>query len=125
MVKQRYKNLPFYIFSISLDDFNTSKEEYIRQFETIREAFRSQGIESPIGIAIASYHPECIDSEDGNDSQIREAQQALCKKYSDLFIGPDTDKLNKALHRPDGVHFSHIGLDAHADGWVKAIKKVR
>ena len=24
MVKQRYKNLPFYIFSISLDDFNTS-----------------------------------------------------------------------------------------------------
>lgn len=104
---------------------NTSKEEYIRQFETIREAFRSQGIESPIGIAIASYHPECIDSEDGNDSQIREAQQALCKKYSDLFIGPDTDKLNKALHRPDGVHFSHIGLDAHADGWVKAIKKVR
>lgn len=74
---------------------------------------------------MASYHPDCIDSEEGNDSQIREAQQALCKKYKDLFIGPDTDRLNKALHRPDGVHFSRIGLDAHADGWVKAIKKVR
>ena len=52
-------------------------------------------------------------------------QTIFQKKYSDLFIGPDTDKLNKALHRPDGVHFSHIGLDAHADGWGKAIKKVR
>lgn len=102
---------------------NTSKEDYIKMFETIREVFRSRGINSPIGIAVASYHPMCISEGEGNDSNIREAQIELTKKYKDIFLGPDTDKLNKALHRADGVHFSEIGQEEHAEGWLKAIKK--
>ena len=102
---------------------NTSKENYIKMFETIRDVFRSRGIESPIGIAMASYHPYCITEDEGNDSEIRNAQKELAKKYDDVFEGPDTDKLNKLLHRGDGVHFSEIGQEEHAKGWLKAIKK--
>lgn len=35
---------------------NTPKEDYIRMFETIRDVFRSRGIQAPIVIAQASYH---------------------------------------------------------------------
>lgn len=45
------------------------------------------------------------------------------KKYDDIFEGPDTDKLNKAFQRGDGVHFSEKGQETHAAGWLKAIKK--
>ena len=47
----------------------------------------------------------------------------LAKKYDDIFEGPDTDKLNKAFQRGDGVHFSEKGQETHAAGWLKAIKK--
>lgn len=100
----------------------TSKEEYIRMFEMIRETFRTNGILCPIGIAVASYHPMCVESDKGNSREIREAQIELSKMYKDIFLGPDTDKLDKAYHRADGVHFSVIGLEEHANGWLKAIK---
>ena len=102
---------------------NTSKEDYIGMFETIRDVFRSRGVDSPIGVAIASYHPYCIGEDEGNDADIREAQAELAKKYDDIFAGPDTDKLNKAFHRADGVHFSEKGQEEHAEGWFRAIKK--
>lgn len=102
---------------------NTPKEDYIGMFETIRDVFRSRGINSPIGVAIASYHPYCIEENEGNDVDIREAQEELAKRYDDIFAGPDTDKLNKAFHRADGVHFSEKGQEEHAEGWFKAIKK--
>lgn len=102
---------------------NTSKEDYISMFETIRDVFRSRGVDSPIGVATASYHPYCIGEDEGNDADIREAQAELAKKYDDIFAGPDTDKLNKAFHRADGVHFSEKGQEEHAEGWFRAIKK--
>lgn len=102
---------------------NTSEENYIRMFETIREVFRSRGINSPIGVAVASYHPYCVNENEGNDPAIRNAQKKLAKKYDDIFEGPDTDKLNKAFQRGDGVHFSEKGQETHAAGWLKAIKK--
>lgn len=102
---------------------NTSEENYIYMFETIRDVFRSRGIDSPIGVAIASYHPYCVNENKGNDPAIRNAQKKLAKKYDDIFEGPDTDKLNKAFQRGDGVHFSEKGQEIHAEGWLKAIKK--
>ena len=92
-------------------------------FETIREVFRSRGINSPIGVTVASYHPYCVNENEGNDPAIRNAQKKLAKKYDDIFEGPDTDKLNKAFQRGDGVHFSEKGQETHAAGWLKAIKK--
>ena len=64
-----------------------------------------------------------LGANEGNDPAIRNAQKKLAKKYDDIFEGPDTDKLNKAFQRGDGVHFSEKGQKTHAAGWLKAIKK--
>lgn len=104
---------------------NTSKEEYIRQFLTIREAFRSRGIQAPFIVAVASYHPDCLEEDHGCSEEIRQAQKELAKRYKDIFTGPDTDKLDQLYQRADGVHFSHVGQRMHADMWVKAIRRVK
>lgn len=104
---------------------NTPKEEYIRLFETIRRVFRERGVDAPILIAEATYHPDCIEQDFGISTEIREAQRELVRKYGDLFAGPDTDRLDKAYHRSDGVHFSTLGQDAHARMWVEAIGKLK
>lgn len=100
---------------------NTSAQDYVKRFESIRKVFRNKGIEAPIYIAVASYHPQCIAKNNGNDENIRNAQKTLAKKYPDIFIGPDTDKLDKCMYRHDGVHFSSIGLELHAKLWFKAL----
>lgn len=105
---------------------NTSADDYMSRFESIRNAFRSRGIDAPIFIAVASYHPDCVsDTCNGNDENIRKAQKDLARKYKDIFLGPDTDKLDKCMYRHDGVHLSSIGLDKHADGWLRALKHPR
>lgn len=103
----------------------TSSEEYIRDFLSIREAFRSRGIDAPIIIAFATYHPGADVSDGCLSPEVRKAQKELVKKYDDIFAGPDTDRLDKAIHRADGVHFSRLGLEIHAEGWLKAIRKIK
>ena len=103
----------------------TSTEEYIARFETIREVFRSRGIKAPIVIAIASYHPNLVEKDKGFNENIRKAQKQLAEKYDDIFIGPDTDNLDKVYQRADGIHFSTVGQKEHAEGWIEAIKKVK
>ena len=103
---------------------NTSVKDYINRFLTIREAFRSHGIEAPFIVAQASYHPDCLEEGHGCSKEIRKAQKELAKKYDEIYLGPDTDKLNKVYHRADGVHFSHVGQRLHADMWVKSIKRL-
>lgn len=104
---------------------NTSAEDYMRRFESIRNAFRSRGIDAPIVIAVASYHPACLDEEKGCSRAVREAQQQLARKYKDIFAGPDTDLLDKAYQRADGIHFSSPGQQEHAAGWFEALKKIK
>ena len=104
---------------------NTPTDEYIRLFESIRDVFRSRGIEAPIVIAQASYHPHCLDEANGKDEAIRSAQQQLADKYDDIYLGPDTDTLDKAWQRADGIHFSTIGLEQHAALWLDALEAVR
>ena len=50
---------------------------------------------------------------------------AIAKKYKDIYLCPDTDKLDKAYQRADGVHFSSLGQQEHADGWLKALKNIK
>ena len=102
---------------------NTPTETYMQRFLSIREVFRSRGIAAPIIVAVASYHPWCLDEDHGKSDDIRNAQKQLSKEYKDIFRGPDTDKLDKLYQRADGIHFSHVGQQQHADMWVKAIKK--
>ena len=101
---------------------NTSVEDYVKRFESIRKAFRDRGITAPIYIAVASYHPACISDDNGIDKNVRNAQKLLAKKYKDIYLGPDTDKFDRCVYRHDGVHFSSKGLEAHAKAWLKALK---
>lgn len=103
---------------------NTSSSQYIEKFLEIRKAFRARGIQAPFVIAIASYHPLCLDEGYGCSKEIRNAQKELAKKYKDIHQGPDTDKLNKVYQRADGVHFSHVGQQQHAEMWAKIIARI-
>lgn len=100
----------------------TSAETYVHLFESIRRVFRERGIEAPIYIAMASYHPACISNGHGNSEYVRQAQKHLAKMYKDINPGPDTDKFDRCIDRHDGVHFSSIGLEKHADPWLKALR---
>lgn len=104
---------------------NTSTEEYISQFLTIREVFRSNGIDAPIIVAVASYHPDCIDENFGCSDEIRNAQIRLAEEYDDIYLGPDTDQLNKLYQRADGVHFSYLGQKEHARMWVESVLRIK
>ena len=104
---------------------NTPKADYIRMFETIREVFRSRGIKAPIVIAQASYHPNCLEEDNGNSAEIRAAQKALADQYPDIYLGPDTDQLNQLWQRADGIHFSTKGQDLHAAMWLESLKQVK
>ncbi|OUO53353.1 hypothetical protein B5F77_06025 [Parabacteroides sp. An277] len=104
---------------------NTSTEEYVRLFETIREVFRSRGIDAPIVIAQVSYHPNCLDEDNGKSETIRQAQKQLADKYEDIYLGPDTDRLDKVWQRADGIHFSEPGQELHAEMWRDALKAIR
>ena len=101
---------------------NTAEKDYVKRFESIRKVFRDRGIEAPIYIAVASYHPDCISEDNGNDAEIRNAQKFLVKEYKDIRQGPDTDKFDRCVYRHDGVHFSSKGLEAHAKAWLKALQ---
>ncbi|MBB6002543.1 sialate O-acetylesterase [Arcicella rosea] len=105
---------------------NTSKELYIQRFESVRETFRNNNQNAPIFIAIASYHPSensLTKKKLGIDPTIQEAQLALTKIHKDIFLGANTDKLDKSYYRHDGIHFSVLGLEKHAELWLKSLKK--
>ena len=102
---------------------NTSEDDYVNRFLSIRKVFRDRGIDAPMVVAAASYHPACIGDGDGNDSAVRSAQKRLADSYDDIFPGPDTDRLDRCRYRHDGVHFSGQGQDMHAAMWLKPVKK--
>lgn len=103
---------------------NTTTEQYMERFLTIRKAFRERGIDAPIVVAVASYHQWCLEEDKGCSDDIRNAQKRLAKEYKDIYSGPDTDKLNMLYQRADGIHFSYLGQREHAALWVKALRKL-
>jgi len=105
--------------------FNTSLDTYISEFENIRKTFRNNDIKAPIFIAIATYHPNensIKNKQYGCDTIIQNAQIKLIDKFPDIFLGANTDILDKSYYRHDGVHFSVIGLEKHAELWLESIK---
>ena len=105
---------------------NTTTNEYVSDFETIRKTFRINEINAPIFIAIASYYPTenaLMKKQLGCDSLIQNAQYKLIEKHSDIYLGANTDNLDKIYDRHDGIHFSAIGLEKHADLWIEKLIK--
>ena len=102
----------------------TSEQDYIDSFLSVRDVFRSRGVDAPIVVAVASYHPACIDADgNGLGPDVRAAQKELPRRYPDILPGPDTDRLDRCCYRHDGIHFSGKGLDIHAAMWLQSVKK--
>lgn len=94
---------------------NTSREVYKVRLKRVLERIRRAGVEAPFWVCVASYHPEMIGvKEQGLDTCIRRAQIEFVEETSGTRPGPDTDLLNLASDRYDGVHFSRTGLDKFA-----------
>ncbi|MBN2280243.1 MAG: hypothetical protein JXQ65_06665 [Candidatus Marinimicrobia bacterium] len=105
--------------------FNTAYDSYILDFEDIRNTFRNNGVHAPILMAIATYHPNenaLKNKQLGCDEIIQKAQKKLIEKYSDVYAGANTDLLDNCYDRHDGVHFSVLGLEKHAELWLESLK---
>jgi hypothetical protein len=102
---------------------NTDTEDYISMFEELRKNLRAYS-KASIYIARASYYygeESLVKESKGIDSSIINAQDQIILKYEDVKKGPNTDLLDKAYHRYDGIHFSILGLEEHAKMWYEAI----
>jgi hypothetical protein len=84
----------------------------------IRDSRQAAGWDAPWFVAQVSYHVP----GDEASADIREAQSSLWKTGLALQ-GPDSDALKGELRERGGkgVHFSGIGLRAHAASWTEKI----
>lgn len=91
-------------------------QKYLTQL--IQESRKSIGWNVPWFVAQASYHTP----EDTSSADIRAAQTAVWQSGI-ARQGPDTDMLTGKMRDLDGkgVHFSHEGLNAHAQLWADKV----
>lgn len=104
---------------------NTSKANYINSFQKMYEAIQSKGIKSPVFTATASYMPRedlLLEKQKGCDTIIQNAQKKIVEDNSNVFLGPNTDELIQSYYRYDGLHFSVLGLQKHAELWFETLK---
>jgi hypothetical protein len=96
---------------------NTSKLEYKAMLDSVVNQIRNSAIDAPIFVCLASYHPYTIGKKkDGIDLNIRQAQFEYIRETPGVKPGPDSDQINLASDRYDGVHLSVTGLDKFASG---------
>ena len=100
---------------------DTPAEDYVEQFRALAAALPALGIDAPILPAVAT---RCeLQGPQPTAERIRRAQRSLPERFANVLPGPDTDGIAGPLHRPDGCHFTHKGIDAHARLWVRAIRE--
>lgn len=87
---------------------------YRNDFLKLRSILRESGVEAPVMLAKSTRCRGEISTE------VRSAIDVLVSEYDDVWMGPDTDKL-QGVSRIDGCHFSEQGLDAAARMWAEAI----
>jgi hypothetical protein len=98
------------------DNFeNTPKAVYTAGLNSILSQIRQHGIDSDFYVCIASYNPSQIGvKHNGIDTAIQNAQIEFVKKVRGARSGVNTDSINLAVDRHDGIHFSRTGLDKFA-----------
>jgi len=99
------------------DNFNnTNKETYKTNLAKILFQIREYGIKTKFYVCVASYHPYAVDKINGIDTVIQNAQIEFSHENSGTKAGLNTDDINLAFDRWDGVHFSKRGLDKFSKG---------
>jgi len=102
---------------------NTAKDVYKAKLKKILLQIRAHGIKANFYVCVASYHPYVMDKFNGVDSCIQSAQIEFAKENKGTKLGPNTDLINLAADRWDGVHFSKRGLDKFAKELYDKIKE--
>ncbi len=95
----------------------TSPKDYQERFLAMLGAIRALGVDAPAFVAVATRCGQYLPNE-----TIRSAQSGVVNPALGIFAGPDTDQLGPEYRR-DGCHFSNVGLEAHADMWLKVIRE--
>jgi hypothetical protein len=101
----------------------TTKAQYKERLKKLIQIFRDRQINAPFMTAITGYFPYDNDYPLGIDTNITSAQEEVTKELTNVKRGPNTDSLNLAYYRADGVHFTEKGLDKLAYEWYKKIKE--
>jgi hypothetical protein len=82
------------------------------------------GSSVPWGIAHASFHPSPKATQE-NQAAVRAGQDKVINEALMVFAGPDTDSLPVSDRATtDHVHLNATGLQAHAEGWAKALETI-
>ena len=103
---------------------NTATEEYVAQFGALAASLPGLGIDAPVWPAVATRCNIRNGERMAESSErIRLAQKSLPERLRNVRPGPDTDAITGPLFRPDGCHFTHKGVDAHARLWVEALRE--
>ena len=88
-----------------------------RLTNTIRQTRLDAGYEIPWFVANVSFVPADWEQQPDAQNAIRAGQQAIWQEGL-AKPGPDTDDLSDPKYRSaDRIHFSELGLRAHAQGW--------
>ena len=107
---------------------NTSKKDYIDSFFKMYNSLNFNNKKPPFFIAIASYIPReelLVEKQKGTDTIIQNAQKTIAEKAPNIHLGPNTDELIQSYYRHDGLHFSTLGLDKHAEKWLHTLKNYK
>ncbi|MFC1769906.1 sialate O-acetylesterase [Nitrospirota bacterium] len=92
----------------------TSKDSYVKSFNEMVQSIRSQDVEAPLFVSVASV---CRNEP---SLEIRGAQKEVLNKEMNILPGPDTDELGPR-YRKDGCHFNTEGIKAFASLWLQLI----
>jgi hypothetical protein len=101
----------------------TTKAQYKARLNMLVNIIREKGFNAPFFASITGYFPYANDNPLGIDKNITDAQTEVINERADVKHGPNTDSLNLAYYRVDGVHFTEKGLDKFAYQWYKKIKE--
>jgi len=99
----------------------TTKEEYKKSLFNLVNIFKARGIKAPFYSSITSFFPYNNENPFGISPEISGAQIESINENDSIYSGPNTDSLNLAYYRKDGVHFTEKGLDVLASKWYKSI----
>jgi len=101
---------------------NTSKEVYKARLKKILLQLRQHGIKANFYVCVASYHPYVVDKNNGIDTEIQHAQIEFTQENIGTKLCVNTDLIDLAADRYDGVHFSERGLNKFAMELFQNIK---
>jgi len=104
---------------------NTGKGVYKERLKKILAHIRQHGIKADFHICVASYHPYAASKHNGIDTLIQNAQIEFVKENETTQLCVNTDSINLAGDRYDGVHFSEKGLDKFAEKLYYSIVKTK